>query len=550
MEEIKFNRKDEASFYLKKSEDMIAVRTHSKKPIGTTMQSEHSIDCTNDCECVMEFPNAGLEVYRIPAGRDSLSSRKQTLRMLPDVRFAGTVLVDPTTDEPVIYSENIFIQFIESLDTTECLEIIAASQLVVKEALDYAPNAYFVKANEGSGTHIFQMAMNLLNREEVQYCHPEILRQRRNRAIHRNQWHLKKTTVTYETEVDASANVEAAHRLSEGEGITIAIIDDGFDIDHPEFSGVDKIVAPKNIGGYKSSDDPRPRTPRESHGTAAAGVACANGNYGASGVAPKARLMPIRLYAPLGSIKEAHAFIWAASNGADIISCSWGPGDGEWTVPSDPRHDQVFPLPASTRLAIDYAVKMGRNGKGCPVFFAAGNGNESVDNDGYASYRNVIAVAACNDHNRRSAYSDFGKALWCAFPSSDIWHPDPNFKPRGSQPLTRGIWTTDLLGNAGDNKASIHSGDAWGNYTNAFGGTSSACPGAAGVAALVLSVNPALSWHEVRDILAKTADKITHPTDGKRGKYDRKGHSQFYGYGRLNAEKALILAQEKLRNTE
>ncbi len=72
------------------------------------------------------------------------------------------------------------------------------------------------------------------------------------------------------------------------------------------------------------------------------------------------------------------------------------------------------------------------------------------------------------------------------------------------------------------------------NYTNSFGGTSSACPGAAGVAALVLSRNGSLRWDEVRDILRRSCDQI----DPEGGGYDERGHSPLYGYGRLNAEKA------------
>ena len=132
-------------------------------------------------------------------------------------------------------------------------------------------------------------------------------------------------------------------------------------------------------------------------------------SIGASGVAPRAKLMPIRLASGLGSQQEANAFRWAADNGADVISCSWGPADGRWFDPNDPRHQSVFRLPASTRLAIDYATTNGRGGKGCVILFAAGNGNESVDNDGYASYEGVIAVAACNDRGKRSVYSDFGR---------------------------------------------------------------------------------------------------------------------------------------------
>jgi subtilisin-like proprotein convertase family protein len=220
--------------------------------------------------------------------------------------------------------------------------------------------------------------------------------------------------------------------------------------------------------------------------------------------------------------------VWAAQNGADVISCSWGPVDGAWFDPNDPQHDEVVLLPDSTRLAMDFAVTQGRNGKGCVILFAAGNGNENVGNDGYASYEKVIAVAACNDLGKKSAYSDFGDAVWCAFPSNEVDGPR----------LTTGIWTTDNSGPLGYNPGQAAKGDSAGNYTNSFGGTSSACPGAAGVAALVISRNPALRWDEVREILKNCCDKI----DTAGGGYDANGRSPKYGFGRLNAKKAVELA--------
>ena len=86
------------------------------------------------------------------------------------------------------------------------------------------------------------------------------------------------------------------------------------------------------------------------------GVAAADGRFGASGVAPAARLMPIRMVSDLGSMQEADAFHWAAEHGADVISCSWGPRDGRWFDPQDPRHNAKVPLPDSTRLAIGFAL--------------------------------------------------------------------------------------------------------------------------------------------------------------------------------------------------
>jgi subtilisin family serine protease len=308
--------------------------------------------------------------------------------------------------------------------------------------------------------------------------------------------------------------------LSLGSNVIIALIDDGFEIDHPEFSKPGKVIYARDISS--NSNDPRPRNSFNNHGTACAGVALASG-IKASGVAPEAILMPVRLVSNLGSLAEAEAFKWAADHGADIISCSWGPEDGDWSDPDDPIHNILIDLPDSTRLAIDYAVANGRQGKGCIITFAAGNGNEDCKYDGYASYEKVMAVAACNDTGKRSIYSDFGNAVWCCFPSSDFGYPPFNHP----EPLTSGIYTTDRLGKYGYNTSD--------NYTDQFGGTSSSCPGVAGAAALILTANPDLTWIQVREIIKETSQKI----DIAGGDYNSDGHSRFYGYGRIDAEKAV-----------
>lgn len=543
MPTVYFGTKDEPGFDLEQSNDLIAVRTRSGRSITRTaglVPTPVSAEL-EDSTLVAAYPEAGVEVYRVPIGRTSrsLDNRKSTLRMSSDVRFAGGVLVDPVTKEPVLYTENLFIKFTDTTDSDDCIAVLRDAGLTVKNEVSYATNAYFVSAPESTGQKVFDIAANLLKRDDVEYCHPELIRQRARKGVFPQQWHLKKTTISGVV-VDAHANVEAAHEITRGAGVTIAIIDDGVDVNHTEFGGAGKVVAPRDA--TLQTNDPRPKDPYgtgpdngENHGTACAGVACANGTMGASGVAPDARLLPIRLSSGLGSQREAEAFKWAADNGADVISCSWGPPDGRWWNLNDPQHNQVVPLPASTRLAIDHVVTNGRGGKGCVVLFAAGNGNEPVDNDGYASFSKVIAVAACNDRGNRSVYSDFGKAVWCSFPSSDFGHPPFN-QP---DPLTPGIWTTDRVGDDGYNIGKPADGDANGNFTNSFGGTSSACPGAAGVAALVLSVNPNLNWHEVKNLFKGACDKI----DPQGGNYDSSGHSLKYGYGRLNARTAVELAK-------
>lgn len=548
---VNFGTKQEPGFQLERSDDLLAVRTRSRQPlraatpVATPEQAE-----INDGQLVAAFPDAGVEVYRIPTTRlvaRPLEERKRSLRESPDVRFAGGVLADPATGDPVLYTENIFIKFVDQKDPDECRAVIAEAGLAIKEEVDYATNAWFAAAPEGTGTAVFDIAQRLLAREDVEFCHPELIRPRARKTIFPQQWHLRDSIVNG-IPVSAHASVEAAHQVTRGEGTVIAVIDDGVDIDHLEFASSGKLVAPRDTTKAVNTlgwNDPRPKDPfpqfPENHGTACAGVACADGNHGASGVAPKARLMPMRLNAGLGSMQEAGAFRWAADNGADVISCSWGPPDGDWFDPADPTHTQSVPLPASTRLALDYATANGRNGKGCVILFAAGNGNESVENDGYASYEKVIAVAACNDRGQRSVYSDFGQAVWCAFPSNDFGH-QPFSHPA---PLTRGIWTTDRSGSKGYNPGNPQAGDAAGGYTNRFGGTSSACPGAAGVAALVLSVNPDLKWHEVKNVLRRACDRI----DPQNGNYDVNGHSPLYGHGRLNARMAVDLARPQQQST-
>ena len=509
------------------NEDLVVVRARQR---GTRPEraplARHSREVMDRLRPLFAFPAAGVGVYRAPAG--AAEELADALAPDPTLQFAGRGLADPA-GEPVVYTENAFVKFADTVGDERCQALLRAHGFTPHRPVSYLRNAYFVGAEEGTGRAVFDRALELLDRSEVTLCHPELVRRRMHRGAFPPQWHLGVTTVGG-VRIRAHANVERAWRLATGEGTVIAVIDDGVDIDHEEFTGVGKIVAPRSFGKV-ASDDPRPGE-GDDHGTAAAGVACAGGRFGASGVAPAARLMPLRLTAGLGSQDEADSFAWAADHGADVVSCSWGPADGRWWDPGDPRHGQVVPLPDSTRLAIDYAVRSGRGGLGCVIVWAAGNGDESVDDDGYASNPDVIAVAACNDSGTRSAYSDHGAAISVAFPSND-YRTDT-----GPVPRTPGIWTTDRAGRQGYNPGSPTRGDATGNYTNAFGGTSSACPGVAGAAALVLSVAPGLRADEVRGVLQRSATRIGNPED-----YDAAGHSAHYGYGRVDAAGAVRLAR-------
>lgn len=531
---------DGQTYQLTEASDLLVVRT-TGAPLSEMILSSTSRSLMPHLVPIATFPESDVTVYRVVCHEDESPTRLRNIlrKQLKDeagVRFAGRVLKDVQTGTIFIYTENFFVQFKPDVPEDECTSILEAHGLSVKEKLVFAPNAFFAKAKEGTGLEIFAIAEKLLAHDKVALCHPELVREKKHKSVvHRMQWHLRETTINGQP-IDQHIGIDEAWAVHRGKGVTIAVIDDGVDVAHEEFAVPGKVVFPRNT--VRDRDDAMPVYSRDNHGTACAGVACAAGNHQASGVAPEASLMPI-IAGGLGSLAEAKAFAWAADMGADVISCSWGPYDGDWSNPGDPLHTRPFNLPDSTRLAIDYAVERGRNGKGCVITWAAGNGNEDVRFDGYASYPKVIAVAACNDQGKRSVYSDYGDAVWCSFPSNDFYAPQYNH-PR---PLTPGIWTTDRRGEDGYNQGGINAEESWGDfaghYTARFGGTSSACPGVAGVAALIIGVNPDLTWEEVKTVIRRSCE----PIDEIGGAYNERGHSIFYGYGRLHAGRAVAEAQ-------
>ena len=79
----------------------------------------------------------------------------------------------------MLYTENLFIKFVDTADPDDCRAVLRDAGLTIKEEVDYATNAYFVAAAGGHRAgKVFDIAQKLLKRDDVEYCHPELIRPR------------------------------------------------------------------------------------------------------------------------------------------------------------------------------------------------------------------------------------------------------------------------------------------------------------------------------------------------------------------------------------
>jgi hypothetical protein len=253
-----------------------------------------------------------------------------------------------------------------------------------------------------------------------------------------------------------------------GDGITIAVVDTGVDLDHPDLVN-NLYVNTGEIRGNGIDDDgngyvddvhgydfaARDADPNDvgGHGTHVAGTIAAGLNgFGATGVAPDATILPVRVLGNNGSGSTnavASGIRYAAEQGADIINLSLGGG-----------------FSRAIQSAIDYAQDLGS-------FIVAAAGNEGASTPGFparfsAIYDNVLSVGAHNSSTRVAGFSnDVGGSGAVQIDAPGV-----------------GVFSTYVGG----------------RYAN-LSGTSMAAPNVAGVAALALSANPDLTPSELRSLL-------------------------------------------------
>ncbi len=335
-----------------------------------------------------------------------------------------------------------------------------------------------------------------------------------NDSLYYLQWDHKNTgsAAQYNGVPGADMNVDSAWTITQGKStIKVAVIDVGVDTGHADLKanlvqGFDCLSLTSNPG------DGRPLSGANAHGTCCAGIiaAIANNKIGIAGIAPKCKIIPINLADANGNFTTysniAAGFDYAWMNGADVLTNSWGGG-----TPSDIMDDAIY-----------RALTEGRSGKGCVIFFSAGNNDAGLSYPAFNT--NVIAVGGINMCNQRKSPSSCDGENWGASYGQGLAVVAPCVK----------IPTTDITGTNG-----YSSGD----YFTTFNGTSAASPHAAAVAALVLSVNANLTEDNVKTIIENSADKIPGYTFQYTPGYDNGTWNYEMGYGRVDAYHAVEIAK-------
>ena len=422
------------------------------------------------------------------------------------------------------YGDEFVVKLKKSTSITEFNNLLIKSGCVLVRKYQFDDDIYIVKAEQVNDHDALKAANRFYETGLFEYSEPDLTLfdgfMDPNDPLYNLQWSHKNTgtPAQYNGTIGADMKVEQAWAITMGSGIKVAVIDEGVEIAHPDLAA-NMLQGYNCLSGTSNPGDGGPLSTARAHGTNCAGIiaAISNNAIGVSGVAPQSQIIPINLAAANGAfgtlLQIAGGFDFARLQGADVISNSWGGG-----TPSSILDD-----------AINRAVTLGRAGKGCVVLFASGNNNSGLS---YPSINeNVISVGGismCNQ--RKSPTSCDGENWWGASYGTGLDVVAPCVK----------IASTDITGNGGYNTA----GGAAGDYFNTFNGTSSATPNAAGVVALILAANTALTLDQVRNVLEGTADKITPAYTFNMVPLQPNGTwNSEMGHGRVNAQNAVLAAQ-------
>ncbi|GMM52276.1 kexin [Starmerella bacillaris] len=326
-----------------------------------------------------------------------------------------------------------------------------------------------------------------------------------------------------------------------GTNVTVAIVDDGIDYDHPDFSDSFSLEGSWDYNLHQQN--PKPLLNIDTHGTRCAGeVAAGLNNACGVGVAPGAKVAGIRILSGALTVADEARALIHQNQLNDIYSCSWGPSDDGKTIDGPP--------PLVRRAELE-GIENGRQGRGSIYVVASGNGYAHGDGCNYDGYTNSIysiTIGAVDKHKLHPYYAEVCSANMAVTYSS-------NYVDK--------ITTSDRLDPLDPDTPKC---------TDQHSGTSAAAPIAAGLFALVLQKRPELTWRDLQYVVREAAQPfdIAESSDGSGSgsnkhkpsdlnahmhansafyndwqlTFDNKKYHNAYGYGLLDAEKLVAVAAD------
>ncbi len=478
------------------------------------------------------------------------------------IRAAGLVLQEGKSPTPTVVSDEFVVRFRPEVSEKQVSGLNQENGVSVVRKDPFIKNQYLLRVGEGSPLDALSMANRYQEGNLALFAHPNFWRfYTLNETIPTdplfgNQWHHRNTGASGGT-VDADADTTQAWDFTTGSSsVVIGIVDDGFDLNHEDLQGNLKVNSGETAGDGLDNDgngfiddregwdfgdndaNPRPAGDFNDHGTAVTGVAVArtDGSTGVVGACPGCNFVPAKAFGdcfvfifwvicPSTPQGFADSINYTAARGARIISNSWGSVD-----------------PAATAEPVIVTAINNASSLGALVVFAGGN-DPSADycNAAYPSLTNVLAVSGSSNTDRKIQDFAFGNCIDVLAPTNpgDIGTTNPSG--------TLAITTTDRMGSSGYNNTNPicdggRTDPADTNYTNCFGGTSSATPLVSGIVGLVLSANPGLNRIQLQRVLQDTTDRIENSAgqySGETGFSSPGSGVATHAFGRTNAFEAV-----------